>query len=108
MKEIFREEFEKYRKKKQEKEQKEIGDLVIQEKDVFTGRLRIDVKNMPLEYIELYNDIKTIYHYDKDVMINLLKVFVKYEYEQLINKLQERIEKIKSCLLYTSPSPRDS
>jgi len=95
MKEIFKEEFEKYRKKKQEKEQKEIGDLVIQEKDVFTGRLRIDVKNMPLEYIELYNDIKTIYHYDKDVMINLLKVFVKYEYEQLINKLQERIEKIK-------------
>jgi len=78
-----------------DKKEEQIGDLVVQEKEALTGRLKLDIKNLPYEYIELYHDIKAMYQYDRNAFINLLKVFVKYKADEMIEHYKEKIEKIK-------------
>jgi hypothetical protein len=72
-----------------------VGDITVQEKDALTGRFKVDIKNFPYEYIEIYNIIKMIYGFDRAVMMQLIKTFVKYEAESLISALQDKAEKIK-------------
>jgi hypothetical protein len=93
---------EKERKEKKKEGQKgkedasgSVGDITVQEKEALTGRFKIDIKNMPYEYIEIYNIIKMIYQYDRAVMMQLIKTYVKYEWESLIGVLDEAKEKIK-------------
>ena len=50
----------------------------------------------------LLKDIETN---KEQACIDLTKKFDKYDGEIIVSK--ERIEEIKNCLLYTSPSPRD-
>ena len=62
-------------------------------------------KNDPIDVIKRsYRDMAKKHHPDK--VQHLGEAYVKASQEKF-QKIQKAYEKIKTCLLYTSPSPRD-